>query len=310
MLIKLFQGFCMALADSVPGVSGGTVAFILGFYERFIGALHGLFGKDPTARGPALAYLVKLGAGWCCGMAASMLALAQLFERNIYFLSSLFLGLTMASIPFVIAEEKHVILKNKRSWPFLLAGLLLVCGLTVFRASSINGGAVDYLNLRPVQAVYLFVSGALAITAMVLPGVSGSTLLLIMGVYMPTVGAIHAFLHLDMAALPGLAALGFGILFGVAVSIHALRAALRKYRGQMIYLILGLMLGSLAPIAMGPATLPAPKAALSAATFQPVGFLLGIAILLALEQMKKLTAQREITEQAAFMKNDLHTDEA
>ena len=54
MLVKMFHGFCMALADSVPGVSGGTVAFILGFYEKFIDALHGLFGKDNGARKAAV----------------------------------------------------------------------------------------------------------------------------------------------------------------------------------------------------------------------------------------------------------------
>ena len=61
MLVKMFHGFCMALADSVPGVSGGTVAFILGFYEKFIDALHGLFGKDNGARKVAVLYLAKLG---------------------------------------------------------------------------------------------------------------------------------------------------------------------------------------------------------------------------------------------------------
>lgn len=61
MLVNLFHGFCMALADSVPGVSGGTIAFILGFYDRFLNALHDLFGRNREARLPALRYLVKLG---------------------------------------------------------------------------------------------------------------------------------------------------------------------------------------------------------------------------------------------------------
>ena len=61
LIVNSVRGFCMALADSVPGVSGGTVAFILGFYEKFIDALHGLFGKDNGARKAAVLYLaVKL----------------------------------------------------------------------------------------------------------------------------------------------------------------------------------------------------------------------------------------------------------
>ena len=106
MILKLFQGFCMALADSVPGVSGGTVAFILGFYERFISALHSLFGKDSDARRSAFRYLLKIGMGWAIGLTVSILLLARLFESHIYFLSSLFLGLTLASIPFIVKEEK------------------------------------------------------------------------------------------------------------------------------------------------------------------------------------------------------------
>ena len=68
MILTAIHGFCMALADSVPGVSGGTIAFILGFYDRFLDALHSLFGKDAGARKSAILYLLKLGVGWALGM--------------------------------------------------------------------------------------------------------------------------------------------------------------------------------------------------------------------------------------------------
>lgn len=307
MIIKLFQGFCMALADSVPGVSGGTVAFILGFYEQFIGALHALFGKDSVARKSAFMYLMKLGIGWGIGLVASILVLSRMFEQNIYFLSSLFLGLTLASIPFIILEEKKNMIGKWKNVPFFLIGLVLVCGLTAFRASSASSGAVDYLHLQLMQYAYLFLSGALAFTSMVLPGVSGSSLLLIMGVYIPTVNAVHSFLHLDFSVVPGLVALGIGVLAGVAVSIHFVRAALRKHRSQMLYFILGLMVGSLYAISMGPTTLSVPQAALSSSTFQPLGFVLGAAILLALEGLKKWTSRTERSEQQAFMKPEVQT---
>lgn len=104
--ITPFHGFCMALADSVPGVSDGTVAFILGFYDRFINGIHDLFGRDGAARKTALLYLLKLGAGWIVGMVLCVSLLAGLFSVHIYFMSSLFLGLTVASIPFVALAEK------------------------------------------------------------------------------------------------------------------------------------------------------------------------------------------------------------
>lgn len=109
MLVNMFHGFCMALADSVPGVSGGTIAFILGFYDRFLNALHDLFSGTAAERKAALCYLVKLGLGWVVGMGLAATALAQVFESGIYVLSSAFLGLTIASLPFIIREERSTL---------------------------------------------------------------------------------------------------------------------------------------------------------------------------------------------------------
>lgn len=283
----------MALADSVPGVSGGTVAFILGFYERFLNALHILFGRKTGEKKKAFIYLCRLGAGWCAGMVLSVVILAKLFAAQIYFLSSLFLGLTVASLPFIIIEEKKAM--KAKWWNLLYAviGIALVCGLTAFRTSSV-GADIDYMALQPVHYLYLFVAGMLAIAAMVLPGISGSTLLLIFGVYLPTISAIRAFLSLNFAVVPGLAALGLGIICGIAVSIHFIRAALRKHRTQMMYLIIGLMVGSLYAVAMGPTTLDVPAPPLSWDSFSAAGFLLGIAILFGLEKLRKTIEKKEI----------------
>lgn len=86
MILTMIHGFSMALADSVPGVSGGTIAFIMGFYERFLTALHQLFGKDKSKRRNAFFYLIKFAIGWVVGMGGSILLLSHIFEANIYFL--------------------------------------------------------------------------------------------------------------------------------------------------------------------------------------------------------------------------------
>ena len=268
MIVTAFHGFCMALADSVPG---GTIAFILGFYERFLDALHGLFRGKGAERKAGLLYLLKLGLGWGVGMAACVVLLSGLFAKNIYFMSSLFL---------------------RHGW-FLLLGIAVVVGLTLLRTGTGALGSVNYAQLTPLQFGYLFLSGAAAINAMVLPGISGSSILLIAGVYLPTIQAVHSFLQLRLEVVPGLCALGFGILAGVGLSIHAIRTALRKYRGQTVWLILGLMLGSLYAIAGGPASLDPPMPPMDAAAFQLPAFLLGVVILLALESLRKVTERRE-----------------
>ena len=91
-LVNGFRGFCMALADSVPGVSGGTVAFILGFYDQFINALDRLMYGNLKEKKSALFYLIKLGIGWVIGMAGAILILTSLFESHIYEVSSVFIG--------------------------------------------------------------------------------------------------------------------------------------------------------------------------------------------------------------------------
>lgn len=294
MILTAFHGFCMALADSVPGVSGGTIAFILGFYERFLDALHSLFRGSGAERKAGLVYLLKLGVGWGTGMIACVVLLSGLFAKNIYFMSSLFLGLTACSIPFVVAAERRTLTKKPLShgW-FLLLGIAVVVALTLLRTGTGALGSVNYAHLSPLQFVYLFLSGAVAITAMVLPGISGSSILLIAGVYLPTIQAVHAFLRLQMDVVPGLCALGFGIIAGVGLSIHGIRTALRKYRAQTVWLILGLMLGSLYAIANGPASLDVPLPPMTAATFRLTAFALGVMILPTLEFLKRAMEQRE-----------------
>ena len=109
VFLNAVRGFCMALADSVPGVSGGTIAFLLGFYDEFINSLNDLMGRDSKKRKKAFLFLVKLGIGWIIGFGLSVLILASLFEAHIYQISSVFFGLTLFSIPMVIKEEAAVI---------------------------------------------------------------------------------------------------------------------------------------------------------------------------------------------------------
>ena len=84
MLLNAVRGFCMALADSVPGVSGGTIAFLLGFYDEFINSLNDMIGKDNTkAQISPYFFLIKLGIGWVIGFGASVMVLFFSFQAHI-----------------------------------------------------------------------------------------------------------------------------------------------------------------------------------------------------------------------------------
>ena len=159
-------------------------------------------------------------------------------------------------------------------------------GLTLLREDAAVSLRVDFSELRVWPLLYLFVSGAIAVSAMILPGISGSTLLLIAGVYLPAMHALRQLLRLDFSGLPGILALGIGAAAGAALAARAIRAALRRFRSQMVWLILGLMAGSLYAIVMGPAGLQTPQTPVSLQTFSLPGFLLGAAVLLLLELLR------------------------
>ena len=106
LLKNAMQGFSMALADSVPGVSGGTVAFVLGFYDKLINSLNTLISRKGDKK-ETIKFLIKLGIGWVIGMAIASLILSNLFEMHIYQVSSLFIGFIIFAIPLIIKEEKE-----------------------------------------------------------------------------------------------------------------------------------------------------------------------------------------------------------
>lgn len=142
MLKDGIGGLCMALADSVPGVSGGTIAFILGFYDKFIGSINDLvFGKMEQKK-RAVRYLIKLGFGWFLGMGAAILALTALFESHIYGISSLFIGFIAGSIPLIIREEQESFREVGKGIIFCLLGIALVVGIT-WMNGKVGGGTMD-----------------------------------------------------------------------------------------------------------------------------------------------------------------------
>lgn len=284
-VIQFIRGFCMALADSVPGVSGGTIAFLLGFYDQFIGSIDDLITGDMEKKKQALFFLIKLGIGWVIGMVLAMLALASVFESHIYAVSSLFIGFIIFAIPIVIKEEKECILEKKQYIPFALLGAAIVCAITYFNPAG-GGEGVNLEHLTLSLGVFVFFAGMVAISAMVLPGISGSTLLLIMGLYLPIVTAIKEILHFNFAAFPTVFIFGCGVLVGVFSVVKMIRKALDKFRAQTIYLIIGLMIGSIYAVVMGPTTLDVPQEAMSLSTFNIIFFVIGGVIILGMQLLK------------------------
>lgn len=294
-LINSVRGFCMALADSVPGVSGGTIAFILGFYDKFINSLDALvFGKK-EAKLDALKFLFKVGIGWAIGMIIAVLVLTNLFETHIYEVSSVFIGFIIFSIPSIVKEEKETLKGKYKNLIFLLLGIVIVALITYLNPVS-GGDVVNISTLNFGLGIYIFIAAMIAISAMVLPGISGSTLLLIFGLYIPIISAIKEVLHFNFSFLPALIIFGFGVLAGIAAVIKGIKVALEKHRSPTMYLILGLMIGSIYAIVMGPTTLETPAEPMSLQTFSILYFIVGGLIILGLEKLKVVLEKKSQKE--------------
>ena len=283
----------MALADSVPGVSGGTIAFILGFYDKFINSLDDLAYGDREKKKKALFFLFKIILGWIVGMVLAVLILTSLFEKHIYAVSSVFIGFIVFSIPLIVKEEKKTLKGKYQNLIFTLLGIIAVVLITYLNPVTGDANAVDVSKLSMGLGFYVFVVAMIAISAMVLPGISGSTLLLIFGLYVPIISAIKELLHLNFDYLPVLIVFGLGVLTGILMVVRFIKLALKKYRSQAIYCILGLMVGSIYAIIMGPTTLSVPQEALSFSTFSILFFLIGGLVIIGLEQLKKILEKKK-----------------
>lgn len=290
MFIRVLGGFLMALADSVPGVSGGTIAFLMGIYDEFINSLNNIVSRDKEKRNAAIKFLIKLGSGWIVGMAMASLVIKAVFEKNIYQISSMFIGFILIAIPIIIAEEKNEFIGKYKNIIFSVLGAVLVAGIT-YLSGHVTSGGIDlaFEEFSVVTGIYLFVVAMFAISAMVLPGISGSTIMLVCGVYQAIMTAISGMVKLRFEYFPALCIFGIGCIAGICSVVKGLKYLLSTHRSAMMYLIIGMMVGSLYSIVMGPTSLKEnPKPALSIDTFSILFFVIGCAVIIGLQVLKEV----------------------
>ena len=285
-----FFGLCMSVANSVPGVSGGTIAMLMGFFDDFVGAFNDvLYSKE--RRKKALIYVIFIGIGWAIGMIGAMLLLDKLFVKYIYAISSLFFGFVLFSIPVLAYDERECLKKKYYNLIWTVLGIALIAGLTYFSATM----NIESRNLGKFSfplAILLFFVGAVAIIAMILPGVSGSTILLVFGVYQPITEGVASIIKFDFKPFPMLCIFGVGVLTGAALGVKGIKLCLEKFRSQTVYFVIGMLIASLYSIMMGPVTLDEPKPWMSFGRFNWIFFAIGALIIVGLQTFKMLKARK------------------
>ncbi|MBD1223134.1 DUF368 domain-containing protein [Virgibacillus halodenitrificans] len=235
---NIYRGMLMGASDVIPGVSGGTIAVLLGIYDRLIASVNGVLSKNWKKQ---LGFLVPLAIG--VGTAILLLSklIEWLFEHFPGPTQFFFLGLIIGVLPYLFhkADAKH---SFKMNHVILLVIGAVIVGSMVF----LNAGEVGVMTkLQPSDYILLFFSGFVASSAMILPGISGSFMLLILGVYPTVIGAISN-MHLDIIAVTGV-----GILLGIVVMSKIINYFLTNYRTGTFALIIGLVIGSIVVVFPG-----------------------------------------------------------
>ncbi len=241
-LFVFLKGAAMGAANVIPGVSGGTVAFITGIYERLINGIKG-FGPHSLkllltgrfaefAKATDFVFLATLGIG----VVVSILTLARvldfLFEKHAVLVWAFFFGLILASILFVGA-------KVKRWTAGPVAGFLVGAGI-----------AVAIALLKPASESesipYLMLCGVVAMASMIMPGLSGSFVLLLMGNYqLIMIDSVSQLGDLDPAAFRILVPVGVGAVIGLISLSHLLSWVFRRFHDLAVAMLTGFVAGSL-----------------------------------------------------------------
>ena len=290
------RGMAMGSADIVPGVSGGTVALVLAIYHRLITAIRngssalGHFLTLDVRGGVTLlrqvdwTFLVPLGLGILTAILVLAGAIEHQLETHPVQMSGLFLGLVAGS---TVVATGLLTRRDAREW-----ALILGAGAAFFIALGFTSGAsADGAADPPLWAFFL--SGAIAICAMILPGISGSFLLVVLGMYSAILTAVN---ERDLVTV---AVFALGCVVGLALFSQLLHWALNEHYDTVMAVMIGLMLGSLRvlwpwPDGADSVALGAPDEAVAAT----VGLaLLGFATVLVIDQVAHRLEHRRTSDE-------------
>jgi len=238
----MLRGMTMGIAEIIPGVSGGTIAFITGIYQTLLDSIkaidHNLIGLLFKFRFREIwtkingNFLLWLFSGMVGGIFVGVFGVSYLLENYPEVLWALFFGLILASVPLMLSQMTEW---KATSIVLFILGAIIAYGVTSLSPSQ-----------GSTNCAYVFIAGVIAISALVLPGISGSFMLLLMGLYTTIIPTLKSFLKSpELSEFILLAVFGLGCLTGLMVFSRIISAAFARYQNATIALLSGFMLGSL-----------------------------------------------------------------
>lgn len=229
---NIYRGFLMGVSDLIPGVSGGTIAVLLGIYDRLIFAISALLKKDCKKQ---FGFLIPLGIGMVTAIVSLSHIIKWLSNHYPYPLQFLFLGLIIGVLPNLFSQ-----FNERQKFKANNIIILIISAIIVGASGTLIPIEINIIQDRTLSIYALFfVSGFIASVAMILPGISGALILMIVGVYYTAIDAINNF-YLDI-----IATIGVGIILGIVVMSKFINFLLTYYRTATFALIIGMVVGSI-----------------------------------------------------------------
>lgn len=230
---NIYRGFIMGISDLIPGVSGGTLAVVLGIYDQLLEAISGFFSKEWKRH---IGFLVPLGLG----IVSALLLLSRVMEYLLEYYYEptqfFFIGLIIGIIPYMIKQAEA-----KKNFKPIHLVLLVVAAVLVASMAFLNPdrSAEPLTSVTALSAIGLFLSGWIASISMLLPGISGSFILLLLGVYSTAINALSTL------NLPIILIIGSGVILGFILSSKGIKYLLSQFPHMTYAIIVGLIIGSI-----------------------------------------------------------------
>lgn len=247
-IILILKGFIMGIANIIPGVSGGTLALTLGIYEDFIGAISH-FLSDIKKN---LKFLIPV----VIGMGLSILTMSNVisfsFDHYPIPTTLFFMGLVIGGIPMLYNKVKGTKEKKKVSSYIILAITFLFVMMLAFSEEIFGSGLGDasFSNMNIFDYIKLLFVGIIAAATMVIPGVSGSLVLMLLGYYQQVIDAIKELTHFEniFNNIIILGIFGIGVLIGIILVAKLIEWLFKKYEVKTYFGVLGFILASIVAI--------------------------------------------------------------
>ncbi len=242
MLRNLIGGIAVGIANIIPGVSGGTMMVILGIFQQAMDAIAGMFKVHNPKRKEQLIFLIEVLAGAAVGLVGFAKILNILFEhyptQTIYW----FIGLVVFSIPLFLKSE---VKQDKVNWIWVIGGMALIFIINFLAPDSDQVAVNPTLpDISLFHCLTMIVAGFISGFAMLLPGVSGSMVLLIFNQYYLFKSYVAAVTTFAPDVLISLVFIGIGVVLGIVASAALTGFALKKSRIATLSFILGLIIAS------------------------------------------------------------------